>query len=149
MGRFWHKKPYWIWRQPIYSLNSNSKFKILIIKKYLCPLVPHSLLAFTTLHLIPKPSSNNQQQLINHLVYNFQNGNALAVCLHRFLIDHQPLTLKHHSALCSQFSFGSNYILPSWLCYPKEICIILHSAANSRDKVHHQYYNKISHFDSE
>ena len=138
MGRFWHKKPYWIWRQPIYSLNSNSKFKILIIKKI--PLVPHSLLAFTTLHLIPKPSSNNQQQLINHLVYNFQNGNALAVCLHRFLIDHQPLTLKHHSALCSQFSFGSNYILPSWVCYPKEICIILHSAANSRDKVHHHHY---------
>ena len=136
MGRFWHKKPYWIWRQPIHRLNSNSKFKILIIKKIL--LVPHSLLAFTTLHLIPKPSSNNQQQLINHLVYNFQNGNALAVCLHRFLIDHQPLTLKHHSALCSQFSFGSNYIT-SWVCYPKEICIILHSVANSRDKVHHHY----------
>ena len=119
-------------------LSSEFEFKIQDSNHKKKLLVPHSLLAFTTLHLIPKPSSNNQQQLINHLVYNFQNGNALAVCLHRFLIDHQPLTLKHHSALCSQFSFGSNYI-PSWVCYPKEICIILHSVANSTDKVHHHY----------
>ena len=115
MGRFWHKKPYWIWRQPIYSLNSNSKFKILIIKKI--PLVPHSLLAFTTLHLIPKPSSNNQQQLINHLVYNFQNGNALAVCLHRFLIDHQLVTTPSiipsaADSLCSQSS--KKFVESSW-----------------------------------
>ena len=119
-------------------LSSEFEFKIQDSNHKKILLVPHALLAFTTLHLIPKPSSNNQQQLINHLVYNFQNGNALAVCLHRFLIDHQPLTLKHHSALCSQFSFGSNYI-PSWVCHPEEICIILHSVANSTEKVHHHY----------